>query len=266
MRKETDFLFGIYLFFMILLIASGTLRGALGELVYYLAFVLPIAIGFIVFKRQGENERSFVIVNKRIVSTLPLIVPSVQIIMTVSFVTSFVLGSLVGRSPSVDLPQNVFLALIYHALLPSVLEELLFRYLPIRLFGESRRAAVIVSSLSFALVHHSFFSFGYAFIAGVIFALVDIATDSILPSVILHFVNNALSVLWMLYSGDGVFRIVFYAAFLLLYAISAIFLFIYRKKYTEMLSDALVGDAPRFSFAFIFLALPSLLLAVFEIF
>ena len=72
----------------------------------------------------------------------------------------------------------------------------------------SKRHTVIYSSLFFALIHCSFSQMPYAFIAGVIFMLVDVAFDSVWPSIILHFVNNSLSIVWMKYCSGTVATLV----------------------------------------------------------
>ena len=87
------------------------------------------------------------------------------------------------------------MALINHALLPAILEEALFRYLPMRMIApHSPRCAIIISSLFFALVHGNLFQIPYAFIGGIIFMSLNLATGSIIPSLVIHFVNNAMSI------------------------------------------------------------------------
>lgn len=264
MVKKTNFLIAIYFLFMLLLIASGSTVGAVGDLLYYLAFFLPICLGLIAVWRS-ESPRRLDIVNKRLPDSLPFIIPSVHLILTGSAIATLLLGALTGKSPSADIPDNLLLAIGYHALLPAVLEELLFRYIPLRLLGESKRCAVIVSSVSFALVHHSFFSFGYAALAGVFLALIALATESILPSVILHFINNVLSVLLMLYSDEPVFLTVFTVIFLILYIVSAVIIYVNRERYLRAVSDTFTGDAPRFSAVFLLFLVVSAALGVLEL-
>jgi membrane protease YdiL (CAAX protease family) len=81
-----------------------------------------------------------------------------------------------------------------HALLPAVLEEGLFRFVPLKVLSPiSRKIAVLLSAALFAIVHGSVYKIPYAFAAGVIFAMLDIYFASLLPSLLIHFLNNLLS-------------------------------------------------------------------------
>ena len=96
--------------------------------------------------------------------------------------------------------------LIIHALLPSFLEEMLFRYLPMKLIAPySRRLCILLSSAYFALIHFNLFQIPYALLAGLVFITVDLWADSVLPSFILHLLNNVISVLWIKYSASWEF-------------------------------------------------------------
>jgi|GEM_PF-941245 len=105
----------------------------------------------------------------------------------------------------VDTPQvvsvNVFgsdevMLIISMVLLPSVLEEIVFRGI---LIDEYRRygdlCAVLMSAICFAFLHFSLENFLYYLFAGIVFGLVTTATDSCIPAMILHMLNNAAA-LW----------------------------------------------------------------------
>ncbi len=80
------------------------------------------------------------------------------------------------------------------AIIPSILEECVYRGV---FFNEYRKIspkkAVILSGLLFGLAHMNFNQFIYAFLLGMVFSIVVEATDSILSSMILHFVMNGTS-------------------------------------------------------------------------
>jgi membrane protease YdiL (CAAX protease family) len=120
--------------------------------------------------------------------------------------------------------------ILAHAILTPLLEELLFRYVPIALLSpHSSAGAVIYSSLFFAFVHANLYQLPYAFIAGVIFAVLDIATGSILPSITMHILNNAISVLWLRYADAPSFRTV-YAVILFALALSSVPFIIFKRE------------------------------------
>ena len=130
--------------------------------------------------------------------------------------------------------------LVSHALAPALLEEALFRYIPMKLLlPYSKRTCIVYSSLCFAFIHCSLAQMPYAFVAGIIFMIVDVALDSVWPSVILHFINNAASVIMMKYCNDTVSASIFLSVLLLLCAVSVFFIFKKKQNYKKMLKTAL---------------------------
>jgi membrane protease YdiL (CAAX protease family) len=163
------------------------------------SFLLPITLGilYINIKKKTEDVHpiSFGIDSPRALSMAATLAPSLAIIISAAALTELVFKRL--GIPVPEAPDEVFwVALIMHALLPSILEELLFRYLPIRLLTpRSPKTAVLVSAVLFALAHGSLFKIPYALVAGLIFAALDIYFGSLLPSLIIHLLNNLLSLL-----------------------------------------------------------------------
>ena len=165
--------------------------------VRYLAFVLPLLL-LIVMWRRGEYEGEIKLMPKRggFLLTLPLAVPSVMLVMGVSFVTTWVM-SLLGAPTQTVQNYEFFEAFTLHALLPAVCEELVFRFIPLILIAPySRKSAVVISTLLFAFVHADPYQIPYALVAGAIYMAVDVATESPLPSILLHLFNNTVALLW----------------------------------------------------------------------
>jgi simple sugar transport system permease protein len=104
------------------------------------------------------------------------------LVIAVSALTTLVLAFF-GKTNEVDVSGHLVYELFRHALIPAVLEELLFRYIPIKLLSPySRRGAILVSALLFSLVHLNLFQIPYALLAGVVFGFLTVASGSILPS------------------------------------------------------------------------------------
>ena len=83
------------------------------------------------------------------------------------------------------------LPLICMVFLPALLEEIVFRGVLLeeyKAYGDV--AAVIMTALFFAMIHFSLENFLYYFFAGLIFGLMTIATDSSVPAILLHIINN----------------------------------------------------------------------------
>ncbi len=83
--------------------------------------------------------------------------------------------------------------LIFVAVIPCILEELLFRkILCDRLLPLGEGYAVVVSAVVFGLVHGNFFQFFYAFSVGLIFAVVYVKTGRIWITMLYHGLINVL--------------------------------------------------------------------------
>lgn len=266
MKKKTSTLAMNYTLFLILLLSSGFFGGIMSQVIYYSAFILPFAI-VMLFSKKEESFDYIRLSREGIKTTLPIIAPTVSLIMLVSFLTSLLIGSITGKTNSVDVGDSFVFAILNYALAPAVLEEMLFRYLPLRLLGSySKRWTVLLSAFFFAFVHHNFFSIPYAFIAGVIFMTVDIATNSIIPSAIIHFVNNALSVGMMFYGENRMFAPVMYSIVGGLTLISILFIVFKRKEYRKILSSAFeAGEKPEIPLEMLLFAGLSIFLAVISI-
>ena len=131
---------------------------------------------------------------------------------------------------------------------------------------ENVRVCVLISAILFALSHHSLFSVFYAFVAGVSFMLIDIISDSVIPSFIIHFLNNALSVLLTFYSGSAYLAPAVIGAVAALACGSLIYLFVIRKRVAALLSERLVTkEKYRFSYEILLFAIPALIVAMGEI-
>ena len=245
MTESVKTLTFINVLFVLLLIASGSFPGFIGSALYYLAFIIPIAIGFstsvsLKYKREeikgiAEPLDRFVSFDKSAVGKLLcLIAPVVLLIFLTSLLSSFML-SLVGVSAKPVEDTGIVNMLLVHALVPAVFEEALFRYIPMKLvLPYSRKWCVIYSAICFALIHCSFVQMPYAFVAGILFMIVDVALGSVWPSVILHFVNNAVSVVWMKYCGTLTASLIFVSSLVILSLVSLIFIL---RKREEYLSD-----------------------------
>ncbi len=232
MEKAKRFLAIECLVFIFFLALAGFDFGVpfLNKAFYYLAFLIPLGLLFLFGKNSGIEKTtppSFKLGKNGAVLTAALVIPTVGAVFLVSFLTSLITNA-IGIKPSVtDLSGNIFLMIILHAVLPSVCEELMFRYIPISLLsGYSKKYTVVISALLFSLMHLDLASLPYAFVAGLVFAYADIAAGSILPSVILHFVNNTLSIFYTRSGGSPVFFFIIMG----LGALSAIPLIIFRKR------------------------------------
>ncbi len=90
----------------------------------------------------------------------------------------------------------LWLQIVAMALAPAIVEEFVFRGLIFH--GLKKRNpfwAIIISALLFGAIHMNVNQFLYAFAMGVFFAMITYATNSMWPSMLMHFIYNAQSVI-----------------------------------------------------------------------
>lgn len=219
--------------FIIFLSLSGVFDGALGSVFYILTFTLPLTV--ILFLGKSEESEpckiSLLASKESLLTTSLFVFPTVFLMILFAFLTSLFMKSTGSSVEAETLEGNLFLIVVTRAFAPAVFEEMLFRYVPIKLLkNHSPRLTVIYSSILFSFAHCNLFQIPYAFAAGLIFALLDVSAGSILPSVIIHFVNNVFSVIWQRNGGDGSFILIFLLAVSLLALISVIIIYLRRKR------------------------------------
>lgn len=88
--------------------------------------------------------------------------------------------------------------LLLMAIIPAISEEFVFRGVLFHTYRkDSVLYGVVISGVVFGLMHLNFNQFSYAFVLGIIFALIIEATGSIYATIIAHFIINGNSVVWM---------------------------------------------------------------------
>ncbi|MBQ8320593.1 MAG: CPBP family intramembrane metalloprotease [Clostridia bacterium] len=149
------------------------------------------------------------------------------------FLEGFGYGGLKIELPSLD-GFGLVGVLFVVAVLPAVFEEVLFRGIILKgLRGFSAGAAVLLCGGLFSLFHQNPAQTAYQFCCGVCFALLALRAESVLPTVLAHFLNNAVVILlakFPLPALSGVWLIVAYvlSAFALLG--SLVYLIFFDKK------------------------------------
>ena len=125
---------------------------------------------------------------------------------TISFYIYRVAPEFFGKSSSAMLAQGsgsagaVIYALVSVAILPAVTEEFLFRGIITAEYERNGVAlAVVLSSLTFALIHFDLVRIPVYFFNGVILALVMYATRSLFASMFVHAANNILAMFLEVY-------------------------------------------------------------------
>lgn len=109
------------------------------------------------------------------------------------------IGITLTSVPEYEIPTKgvpLFLFAFSTIVPPAVIEEFALRSVamqPLRKYGD--RFAIVMTALVFGLMHRNAVQGIFAFIAGLVFGYIAVATNSVWPAVIVHAVNNSFSVL-----------------------------------------------------------------------
>lgn len=119
------------------------------------------------------------------------------------------------------------------ALTPALVEEFLFRGVilgSLRKFGDS--LAVFLSALMFGLCHSNITQSPFAFILGLVFGYLTVYTNSILPSMLIHMLNNLYSTgLTIIYNNcNSTVYFIIYVSVTCLIVLAGVISFIYLIK------------------------------------
>jgi len=248
MKRELKIISFCDLVFLLALSLSGSFKGILSIVIYILGAIGPLMLVHAMSDEGGlkDGVRLLRIKPARALGVLPTVAPTLLSVYLLSLLTAFLMGELFGVTAEVNLGDNLALALLKEALLVPAVEEAVFRFIPLLLIGKrSPRLCVLSSALLFAFCHCSFFSLPYAFVAGVIFMLIDLASDSVLPSLVIHILNNLFSVI-MIFGGSAEAYLI---AVSLLTVLSVAIMIIFRKKYLSAIKEALVAGE-KYSFSY----------------
>lgn len=125
--------------------------------------------------------------------------------LTIALFDLFGINAYVDINYECDSALDVFLFYVTVAVLPALVEEFAFRGVILGLLRKhSDSLAILVSGIMFGLMHGNFTQIPFATAVGLILGFIAVKANSLIPCIIVHFLNNALSVTQMLiseYSG-----------------------------------------------------------------
>ena len=169
-------------------------------IIYVSSFV--VAFGFIgcLFKTFFKNNSPYVA--KRYLPQNPVlyIIGTIGICYLCNLIVqtlfqNFVKDYSVDPNIAIDTPLSIILYYVYIALLPAIFEELAFRHVILtNLLPYGKWGAIICSSLLFGIVHIDPPRIIFATVFGIMLAICREHTGSLIVPMIIHFINNAISV------------------------------------------------------------------------
>ncbi|MBQ7968536.1 MAG: CPBP family intramembrane metalloprotease [Clostridia bacterium] len=156
------------------------------------------------------------------------------------------------REPLIVPPKNtvdVVLTFVSMAITPAVVEEILFRKVILNsLTPYGKKFAILTSAILFSLMHCNPSQFLHAFLAGLFFGWLAIKTGSVLPSMIIHFLNNALAVFYLTLSAFAPTNVYLYVSSAIVWVLMilglVLFTLLIKDKYFDVKNDADLQDHP----------------------
>lgn len=133
--------------------------------------------------------------------------------------------------------------ILFLAIIPAICEELLFRGALIGVLKKmikNKHILVVVSAIIFSAIHLQFFSFFSRFVLGLVLGYAFVYAGSIIPSMVAHFVNNALSVVLFYFSDrttlDDVGTVENFGI-IAISTIAAVFTIVWMNKYHKKIES-----------------------------
>ena len=101
--------------------------------------------------------------------------------------------------------EHLWAAILVLALLPAIVEELIFRGVIFQRLGYGKKA-ILISALLFALGHMNFNQMTYAFVMGFFFALIYSIRKNLTITIGIHMLYNLYTILMSAYADTGFVR------------------------------------------------------------
>lgn len=207
-----------------------------------MALALLVAVNFKIKETLPRLHVNMPIKKADIWLMIPL---SVALILGLNFLPSIFLllmenfGYVMQEIPFPDTTtaMGFILGVVCICIMPAIVEESIFRGVILRSFSQkSAWKGILISSALFALMHGSAQQTVYQFVVGVILGLVAIKSNSILPSMILHMLNNLIS-LGFLFFSDAMAEAILVYGFAPALALVMIFIWYYNRRETPKIVE-----------------------------
>ncbi len=244
--------FGGIITSLILPAISNAITSILSSNIYLIlsciVFVISLLIPYMIIKsympKDKKIEQTREEKEKDIIKCVKYIFLSIPIMSMIEAICSFAIENMglgVNITDKLGLfnysgKLATFLMFLEIAVLPAIFEELFIRK---GVFGVLKSRGVvfasIVSSVIFATIHLNLSQFVFAFLVGILFAVVRVKTNKIYPTMILHFINNGVALIQAIFYNHMTFMQIFTYLNILVNAIGfCILIYIVYKKFMEL--------------------------------
>lgn len=169
-------------------------------LTQFLICAMPVVVVLIIRRKSAEPLRLYrphKLGAVNFVLLLAITVCVYPISIFISYVMLYITPNTVaGMITGMNSESSLFLTFLSVAMIPAVFEETLFRgYLFAQYDSVSLKKAVVLNGVFFGLFHLNLHQLPYAFVLGVVFALLVYYSRSLSASILIHFLLNAVSVM-----------------------------------------------------------------------
>lgn len=175
--------------------------------------------------------------------TLPAIMVAVGFCFTANIAVTLLQSKfqdiLPFASPNIEMPDGILgflISVLSVAVAPALIEEFLFRGVIMgSLLKFGKAFAIFTSAVIFGLIHGNLVQIPFAFLVGLVIGTMVVETDSIWTGVIIHFINNFISVCFDYLGGivdDNLLVIInlFLMAFLIIIGIFGFYILSIKNK------------------------------------
>lgn len=216
-----------------------------------IVFIVSLYVPYLILKsylpkKEDCNSKDGLKEDKKasIINCIKYIVLSIPVISLIQMICAFAIEK-IGISSDITEAMGLFnytgklstcLIFLEIAILPAIFEELFIRK---GVYGVLRSKgtifATVVSALVFATIHMNITQFIFAFLIGILFAIVREKTGKLYPTMILHFINNGFAVIETLFYNHMTFMQIFTYMQIALNAVGfCILIYMIYKKIMEL--------------------------------
>lgn len=137
----------------------------------------------------------------------PIILITTVMINYVSFIFQQIAGlefSSGFEDVTIKGAPQIFMSIMSMSVVPAIVEEIAIRGVllqPLRRYGD--KFAIVASALIFSMLHGNMVQIPYTLFAGIYFGYIAVATGSLWPTIVLHFLNNMFSTVITIVSSNA---------------------------------------------------------------
>ena len=217
------------------------IEGLANTATYIISLAIPFFVAFLVFKILFKNTQKYIFRYETPKAPLLYIfgVIGIGYLTTLSLTLLFPKFVEFYSMESGDVPVTtlcMILLYVSNALLPAILEEWAFRGIICKnLLPYGKKGAIIISSLLFGIMHIDPPRIIFTFVIGVLLAICYEITGSLVLPMVIHFLNNALSVTALLFMDESdvnLISLLFSSIIIALIVCGIIFLIFYYRNGT----------------------------------